>query len=119
MQALVAPHTFKTERFEAFADALKSNSYFPVASDSKSVRDRYERLQWTFNKTDRMDLMMCGTGREVAEVDGFLFTMREARDEVQNKRDEENISIKERELSMLDAGARVVPTAMKNGVGVI
>lgn len=65
-KAHVAPHGTKTERFEVVADSLNTNSDFSVSVDSKSVRDRYERLQRTFNKKDRMNAMMSGVGGEVA-----------------------------------------------------
>lgn len=111
-KAHVAPHGSKLELFDKAADALTLNSDFTPSLDGKSVRDRYERLQRTFNKKDKKDAMLSGVGGEITEADELLSQMEEARVEQAAQRSERREEVNQREQRKLVAGARIVDKAM-------
>lgn len=58
---------------------------------------------------------MSGVGGEVTEADELLTEMREAREEQATQRNERHTAIREREAKKLDAGARIVAMATRDG----
>lgn len=115
--AHVAPHGSKLELFYKAAHALTVNEDFHPSLDGKSVRDRYERLQRSFNKKDKKDALLSGVGGEVSEADEMLSQMEEARAEQAAQRIERRDEINRREQRKLAAGARIVERSMSADAG--
>ena len=110
-KAHIAPHGSKTEAFKTVADVLNSNVDFVPHMDSKSVRDRYERLQKAADKEDRHDAMRSGVGGEFTEQQELLSQMREAREEQKLEKLKSMEALREREQKKLEAGQRLVEQA--------
>lgn len=105
--------TYNTQQaaFSVVAEEFNSNCDFRVVVESKTVRDRYERLQRTFHSADRKDAIATGVGGDVREADELLSQIREARDDLKLEKDKVTDEIKRRDERKLKAGALLVPNA--------
>lgn len=117
--AHVAPHGTKQERFKGVADALEANVDFKVKIDAKSARDRYERLQKTFDQDDRRNAMMSGVGGEMTETQEMLSKMKEAREEVVMQRNLAQNEMRKRDERKIAAGKRLVSNSTVPSTDVI
>ena len=68
----IDPHEYKQKRFKNFADALNCNTEFKVKVDSKSVRDRYERIQKSFDRDEEKYAQSSGVEAGVTEEEQIL-----------------------------------------------
>lgn len=60
IKAHVAPHGSKSDAFKEVPDALIGNIDFSPSVDTKSVRNRYERLQQNLDAEAHQDFMTSG-----------------------------------------------------------
>lgn len=68
----------KTEAFRAVANALNFYTEHVPVVDTKIIRNRYERLQNTFDSKDLRGAMRSRVGEKVNERHRLLPAMREA-----------------------------------------
>lgn len=67
-----------TETFELAARIAYFNHVFSVTATGKSVQDRYENIQDTFDRTDVEERLILGIIEEVRELQDMLGRMAEA-----------------------------------------
>lgn len=119
MDAHISTHGDKAEVFEKAADSLNANSDFSVQIDGKSVRDRYERAQKSFNRRDKEEVAMSSVGGEVKEADELFSKMREAREEQAIQKNQHRQEVQQWERRKMLAGARLVEKKSTIGAVVI
>lgn len=106
--AHVAPHGAKFEYFDNTAVALNGNRYFCVQADGKSIRDRYEHFQKSFNRRDKDEEAMSGVDQEVTETDELFSMIREAREEALTQKSQWRQDFCDRQQRKLATGERLV-----------
>lgn len=75
----ISVHGTKPEFCQAVADALKSYAYFTTRVNGKSVCDRYECMQKTFDVDYQRDAIHSVVSGDITEVQEPLLHIRERR----------------------------------------
>lgn len=86
------------------ADTLTANIDFSPCVDAKSVRDRQERLEKTFDANDDLDAMTSGVAGEISGIQALLSHIQGAREEEQVEKTRVLKVIKVRGQRKLEAG---------------
>lgn len=81
-KAHIADFGQKGAKFEEVTKALVATGVFKAELESRSIRDRYTRMQRDFDKDDLELSKMSGVGEEVTEAEELLSSMREAREDL-------------------------------------
>lgn len=67
LKAHITAHGTKQESFQAVADALIPNQDFSVRVDRKSIPDRYEQMQKSFDMEEVRDAFHAGEAVDITE----------------------------------------------------
>jgi hypothetical protein len=83
-----------------------------TAVTSKSIQDRYVKLQKIYDRGDAAQRKMSGVGGDVGELDELLAGVQEARDDLQTNRAAERSAAREQEEAKERIGKELVVRAL-------
>ena len=84
--AHVAPYGYIFTLFATASHFAYSNAYFKCKVNAKSLQDGYPKMQSSFGRRDSEEHGMSGVGGAVGEMDELLWTMAEARKDLEGRK---------------------------------
>ena len=111
-KAHIASFGTKRERFAVAAERANANPAMKTSVSSKSIQDRYVKLQTLFDRGDAAQRKMSGVGGEVGELEELLGEMQEARDDLETQQAAQRTAAKEREEAKERIGKELVVRAL-------
>jgi hypothetical protein len=113
-KAHIASFGTKRERLAAAAERANANPTMKTAVTSKSIQDRYVKLQKIYDRGDAAQRKMSGVGGDVGELDELLAGMQQDRDDLETNRAAERSAATEREEVKERIGKELVVRALNS-----
>jgi hypothetical protein len=112
-KAHIASFGTKRELFAVAAERANANPAMKTSVSSKSIQDRYVKLQTLFDRGDAAQRKMSGVGGEVGELEELLCEMQEARDDLETQQVAQRTAAREREEAKERIGKELVVRALR------
>jgi hypothetical protein len=112
-KAHIASFGTKRELFAVAAERANANPAMKTSVSSKSIQDRYVKLQTLFDRGDAAQRKMSGVGGEVGELEELLGEMQEARDDLETQQVAQRTAAREREEAKERIGKELVVRALR------
>jgi hypothetical protein len=113
LKAHIASFVTKRERFAAAAERAHENPEMRTNVTSKSIQDRYVKLQALYERGDAAQRKMSGVGGGVGELEEILGSMQEARADLETQKTAERSASKERGEAKERIGKELVLKALR------
>jgi hypothetical protein len=112
-KAHIASFGNKRDLFTVAAGRANANPAMNTTVTSKSIQDRYLKLQTFYDRGETAQRKMSGVGGEVGELEELLGAMQEARADLEMKQTAERSAAREREEQKERLGKELVARSLR------